>query len=255
MTDKSSHLPDNSDKNTKENFTPINPADGKKQKKKLGKKIALAIVVAFIISLPIAGYFITQPQPTAPQAAQAPCPTCHNGSPPLPIDPLCLDDKLGCPPPREGYCKEKGSCYECRFSGPGGPYQCEGLRWICLCEAPSPTPLPKPPICEKPNLCVDRATALKSGCITATTVDTSSNTCSLSVSSTSVGYCCNVLVIPSPSPTPKITLTATPTPTATPTLTPTPKISETPTPTLACVIPKIEVKVECLQCNGNGGTQ
>jgi len=253
MTDKSSHLPDNSDKNTKENFTPINPADGKKQKKKLGR-IALAVVVAFIVSLPIAGYFITKTQPTAPQASQAACPTCHNGTPPLPIDPDCLDGP--CTAPREGFCKEKTpTCYECRFSGPGGPYQCEGLRLICLCEAPSPTPPPKLSVCINPNICVDRETALKSGCITATTVDTSSNTCSLPASSTSVGYCCNVLVIPSPSITPKEIPTATPTPTPTKTPTPTPKISETPTPTLACVMPKIEVKVECLQCNGIGGSQ
>ena len=53
MTDKSSHLPDNSDKNTKENFTPINPADGKKQKKKLGNVYLLQIIPAQIYQIKV----------------------------------------------------------------------------------------------------------------------------------------------------------------------------------------------------------
>lgn len=69
------------------------------------------------------------------------------------------------------------------------------------------------------------------------------------------GVCCQPpesTPTPEPSPTPIPTETPIPTPTptlppdVTPTVTPVP--SDTPTPTLACVLPTIEVHVECATC-------
>lgn len=72
---------------------------------------------------------------------------------------------LGCRSPGEGYCKEKGNCFECRFS------RDNSLRTICPCkpptqppppsptlpqptptlpQKPSPTLTPTPPFCPKP---------------------------------------------------------------------------------------------------------
>ena len=120
---------------------------------------------------------------------------CHNGTPPLPIDPLCVDGRhvrctdlkecnrtawetlcrgvatlavrvseagdackdsisLGCPRPREGYCKEKsGICYECQFEDE------RGFR-AAFCRCTETTPIPTVPVekprCEPPYQCLPK---------------------------------------------------------------------------------------------------
>lgn len=118
---------------------------------------------------------------------------CYNGSPPLPIDPLCVEGRhvrctdlqecnrpvwenlcrgkatlavlvseageackdqisLGCPRPREGYCKEKSPnfCYECQFED-GRGFQTS----VCPCTQPTVTP-PTKVSCPLPNQCLPK---------------------------------------------------------------------------------------------------
>ncbi len=208
---------------------------------------------------------------------------CFNGStPPLPIDPMCVDGKhvrctdlkecnpaaweelchgvatlgvqvsqagdacknfvsLGCPRPREGYCKEKspGACYECQFEDG------RGFRpSFCRCDLASPTPtvpIVEKPKCEAPFQCLppdfcvpDTVQKPSSG----QTVGTAGQTNTGGLSTTKAGassdactpgtYCC-VKKQPTPTPTK-------PTPSVT--------ISQCPVPGLVQ-----DIKITCPLCN------
>lgn len=225
-------------------FTPLPEA-----KPSSGRKpflIGLTLLIAII--LPVAGFYVyTQKQTTNSQAS---VPACHTGAPPLPPDPLCYTgsapSSLGdnnwksCGSPAEGTCKKKnGACYECRD-------RFEGLRIICSCTEPTPTP-EKPKDCVSPLTCMDPAEATALGCAPSSDLS-NSNMCSRDGGSSLNGVCCKK-EIPTPSPTPTPTREPSPTPTPTPSPTPTPTVTPTPTITQACVLPVITVTATCATCS------
>ncbi len=143
--------------------------------------------------------------------------------------PGCCDDdpNTQCRAPGDDQCKPKGNpcsdgtCWECRF-------RTEGLRmiryvdgqWISCSEAPSPTPTIAPiNVCANPNQCLPL------------------NDCAIPpVAANPGGKCANNLYCCKPKPGVTVTVTPSPTP-------------------AACVKPKLDIEVQCLQCDGEATTQ
>lgn len=201
----------------------------------------------------------------------------------------------GCPAPQEGFCKRKGACFECRFGSACGlkmlcpcgeptptPFQKSECASPNTCvdtataaaqgcippdtvaDASLQCPLsnntgvgyccPKVEVaCEPPKTCI----ALPDGvdpsqlCKEGTIDKAGSAACSTNGTQ---GICCEP---PVDTPPPSETPTPTETPTPGPSETPTPGPSETPTPeiTRACVLPTLDIEVECLQCGDTIGVE
>ena|SRR3989338_11624111 len=179
--------------------------------------IAGIILVAILI---VAGvYFISQTRQQYKTPAEVP--SCHNGSAPLPIMPGCErgDETPGCTAPSEGYCKPKGSCFECRFSGDNS------LRMICLCQSPTNTPPVKPTETVAPVITVVEVTPTGSALTTPTISPTGAPTAT--PTTPPIGG-------PQSSPAPT-TAQSGPTATTSPT---NPAMTSTPGPTNAPSLPK-----------------
>lgn len=93
--------------------------------------------------------------------------------------------------------------------------------------------------CAAPQTCIAATQQNKDSCISSSTVPPS---CTINGGA---GICCMPLTS---TPTPTATPTSTPTPTPTRTPTPSPTVTGTPPPTRACVLPTIDVEVECATC-------
>jgi hypothetical protein len=151
-------------------------------------------------------------------------------------------------------CKRLTPCSEkCRLS--------DGREVINdTCES-EPTPA-QPQGCVSPNVCVDAETAKAMGCATSSSSASADTQCTSSTPGGG-GYCCPpVKPSETPTPTEEPTRTPTPSPSPTPTETPTPTNTPSPTPpgetptstppiTPACILPKIDVQVECAVCGAN----
>ncbi len=268
-----------------DHFTPLQDTPTPSRRKPL--LIGLTLLIAVI--LPVAGFYVyTQTQTTNSQAS---VPACHTGAPPLPPDSSCYTgnapSSLGdnnwtsCGAPAEGTCKKKnGACYECRDS-------IQGLRIICSCTDPTPTP-PTKVECVSPLSCMDPAEASALGC-TPSSDSANSNMCSRDGSASLNGVCCKPQDKPiCESPKSCVPIdplvgdinrfcedgtmdptasaggcnqgtvcciprkpTPSPTPTPSPSPTPTPTTEPTPTPTItqACILPVISVTVTCATCS------
>lgn len=136
----------------------------------------------------------------------------------------------GCTAPADGECKPKGNpcsdgtCWECRFEGQGlRMIRYRDNQWVSCTSEPTATPQPSQPPkqeCLQPNQCLPM-----DQCETPPWAIDANSKCSTGL------YCCK----------PKIKITPT---------------APVPSPTTpACVKPQIDVQVECLQCDGEAGTQ
>lgn len=245
-------------------------------KKKIGIIIGVFVVILVIIGVVL--YILNQKQTVKPNAE---VPTCHNGSPPLPIDPICEDGKfvgcddiasctglpaavkddflanhckapdygirlsdlpadhgckitLGCRAPRDGYCKEKGQCFECR--GQNVPFL------LCSCKESTPVPSQPPQeTCDNPYKCVPIDQVPEN--------QRDSSHCKVPAAATSGGarsfancasgaVCCRVDTTPTPTQPLKPS--------------PTNKPGTTPTPTTSCPLPETvsDIQVTCPLCQG-----
>ncbi|MFS8158660.1 MAG: hypothetical protein ACMG6E_00340 [Candidatus Roizmanbacteria bacterium] len=207
----------------------------------LNNKKTIFLVLGVIILIGSALFLLyinlTQKQETRSKASETP--ECHNGTPPLPIDPECSTELLkghvlcsnidscgglsaaqkaailssqcpspstkipasslpagheckveyGCTAPHQGYCKEKGACYECRT-------QSQGLKSICPCTQATPTP---PTVekskCEMPYQCLPAEECVPESVKKSGTTNTSVDTGLLCSPNT---FCC---IRKQPSPT------------------------------------------------------
>jgi hypothetical protein len=146
---------------------------------------------------------------------------CTSGCCPWVMD---EDPGLGCSAPADGECKPKGNpcsdgtCWECRFEDERGfvLLRYVGNQWVS-CSENEPTPT-IPPIsgCANPNQCLPM-----DQCETPPSTANPGNQCANNL------YCCK--------PKTKITVTLTPPP--------------------VCTKPKVQVEVQCLQCEGEASTQ
>ena len=201
--------------------------------------LLFAGIIAIALAIVLGVYFLSQKgqQYKTPAAV----PACHNGTPPLNFDPDCLEDPLdqgsdqkSCTAPSEGFCKRKGSCFECRFSN-------EGLRVICPCVSPTATPVAlKQPVCEKPNMCLPKDQCIPSS-ITTSPVNTGGGGPISTINTCAEGLICCMPGLVTPStvqkllPTPTLPAGVTPTgttPTLTPTTPPVGGSQASPTPTI-----------------------
>jgi len=130
----------------------------------------------------------------------------------------------GCSAPAEGECKPKGNpcsdgtCWECRFRSGLQLLRYRDGQWVSCTTPPTPTPtIPPIAICSNPNQCLPL-----NDCETPPSTTNPNAQCANKL------YCCK--------PKTKIA----------PTLSPTPP---------ACVKPKLDIEVECLQCDGEATTQ
>lgn len=246
------------------------------------KKIVIALTILLAIVVPVVGYYVYNTTQTTKSEASAPpgysvrrgtgspqngeckllypnCYKCRNhqgleffhgcggGQPSVPPPPPPCNAPKQCLPPEQARQMCEGSSLDSNTNN-----ICQtnsGDQGIC-CQ-------PRQFECKPPNQCItmpegtdNPADFCKDG-----TMDKAGTQLCQQKNPRSV--CCQPpekTPTPEPSPTPIPTETPIPTPTptlppeVTPTVTPVP--SDTPTPTLACVLPTIEVQVECATCGG-----
>lgn len=148
------------------------------------KNNVIYILIAGIIILLGSAFFLfytnlQQKQQTTSKATEQ----CHNGFPPLPIDPDCgtVGNPQSCHSPRQGYCKAKGACFECYTTTRGVISVCP-----CITQSPTPTP-PQKEVCSPPYQClpVEECVpdSIRKSTGVGTTVDTG-NSCGVN------SYCC-----------------------------------------------------------------
>lgn len=182
------------------------------------KSTYILIGAIILVSILIVGgaYFLSTTQQAYKTPAEAP--SCHDGAPPLPIMPGCEqgDETPGCTAPDVGYCKAKGNCFECRFSGDNS------LKTICPCAEATPTPVQRR-ICESPNICLP-----KEQCAPESIAPDANNT----TAQCENGLICCQPVKVTEGPTPPASVNTSPTPISqspTPTVKPTSGLTSTPT--------------------------
>ncbi|KXK10439.1 MAG: hypothetical protein UZ22_OP11002000742 [Microgenomates bacterium OLB23] len=133
----------------------------------------------------------------------------------------------GCSAPADGECKPKGNpcsdgtCWECRFPREGlRMIRYQGNQWVSCSSEPTIAPSQPPKeVCAPPNQCIPM-----DQCETPPSAIDPGNQCAAGL------YCCKPKV--------KVSLTPTPEPTKP-----------------ACVLPRVAVEVQCLQCEGEASTQ